>query len=173
MSEQENPNQQGAASEAQPNQERESVTIDVTQSNRDQEPPAAPPTSGAVSSFGRLKAGLLKRPIQYDIVSIVFSLLILGGGLFAYITKDSTPSLVAGVVCFILLAFGTYFEGSRKNPYPLLVVLVFLGVMFAYRYSVAWKFMPSGLFALLTAIMVARNCYLIYLKRQQPASSDS
>lgn len=161
-----------APSQQQEPQEVESVTIDVPQRQGQNEQEQPPPAPGFRSTFSKYKAGLLQRPIKYDVISIVFTLLILGGGIFAYVTKESTASLVAGVVCGILLAFGTYFEGSRKNPFPLLLVLLFILGGFAYRYYKTMKFMPSGLFAIITTLMVARNCYLIHLKRQRSTAAS-
>lgn len=154
-------------------QTQESVTIEVSSSQ--QPPPVGEAPVGArfLSAVDRCKDGLLKRPIQYDIISIIFTLVILGGGIYAYISMESTASLVASFICALLLAVGTYFEGSRKNPYPLLVVLLFIGIMFSYRYYSSGKFMPSGLFTLLTVIMLGRHCYLLWLKRDQESTTIS
>lgn len=165
MSEQKDEPQEQQTQTSSPQQEQETVTIDVGQNQQDQSAELGPR-----SAFDRCKKLITTRPIKYDIFSIVFVLLILGGGIYGYVAKESTASLVSGVVFGILLAFASYFEGARQNPYPLLVILVFLLVMFGYRYSVAWKFMPSGLFTLLTAIMVLRNCYIIHYRRKQTSS---
>jgi uncharacterized membrane protein (UPF0136 family) len=153
-----------ASQQQQPQTEQqESVTIEVpSQANQNSQ-------ANNESKFGRLKNILLIRPVQYDIITIIFALVIFAGGVYGYLSKGSTYSLVASTIFAILLGFGAYFEGSRKNPYPLLVVLVFLEAGFAYRYFGNMKFMPSGLFALLTVIMLARNCYIIYVRRQQAA----
>uniref|UniRef100_A0A6G1SHD0 UPF0136 membrane protein CG5532 n=1 Tax=Aceria tosichella TaxID=561515 RepID=A0A6G1SHD0_9ACAR len=169
------PQEQQQQQQQQPEKERESVTIDVSQSNQNQQEALSPeaPAKGVKSTFSRCKAGLLRRPIQYDIISIIYTLLILGGGIYAYVNKNSTGSLVGSVVCGILLAFATYFEGCRKNPYPLLVLILILTGFFGHRYFMSMKFIPSGLFALLSVIMLARNCYLIYQKRQETAAASS
>lgn len=115
--------------------------------------------------------GLYKMQTRFDPVSIVFTLLVFIGGIIGYVNKQSSASLIAGTVFALLLAAATYVEGARKNPYPLLVILVALGGMMAYRYSQSGNFMPSGLVAALAILMIARHSYLMYLRRQPVSAS--
>ena len=120
---------------------------------------------------GNLSRYVLQRPIQYDIVSILFTLLVFAGGIYGYLSKGSSASLISGTLFAILLAFGTYFEGSRKNAYPLIVVLLILTATMAYRFSLTSKFMPAGLMAALSFIMLSRHCFLLYLRKRQQQES--
>lgn len=119
---------------------------------------------------GEYHYGLYKFQTRFDPISIAFALLVFIGGIIGYVSKQSSVSLIAGTIFFILLAAATFVEGSRKNPYPLLLTLAVLGGMMAYRYGQSGTFMPSGLVAALAIIMIARHSYLIYLRRQ-PVSS--
>lgn len=107
-----------------------------------------------------------KWPLRFDPVAILFALLVFVGGLIGYITKNSSQSLVAGTIFAFLIAVGIYYDGARRNPFPLLTTLLSLaGVMF-WRYSDKWAFMPSGLITLLAALLFARHTYLLYLRGQ-------
>lgn len=145
-------------------QPEESVTIDVAGGQaRNQEPRVG---SRFVAAVNRYKDNLRDRPIRYDILSIIFTILIFIGGLVGYINKGSVPSLVSGTIFTILLAFSTYLEGARKNPYPLLITLIALSAIMLWRYIESMNFQPAGLIGLLTVIMLARHCYLLYTRKR-------
>lgn len=126
-----------------------------------------------VAEMARGNESILRRHMRYDPLAVLFIILLLVGGVVAYITKQSVYSLVASTAFAILLAFGTYLEGARKNAYPLLMVFFALGSMMSYRYYVKEVFMPSGLVALLSLFMFARHSYLLYLRRKQPTPSHT
>lgn len=52
--------------------------------------------------------------MRFDPVSIVFTISILALGIFGFITKGSTVSLVSSTIFAIFLGAATYFEGTRK-----------------------------------------------------------
>ena len=81
-------------------------------------------------------------------------------------------SLIFGVVFAFFIAVGTFFEGARRNPYPLLAALLGLAGVMIYRYTQNYVFMPAGLIAVLTIIMFVRHCYLLYLKKSQPSEAN-
>lgn len=113
----------------------------------------------------RVKDDLRDRPIRYDIISIIFTLIVLAGGVYGYFSKGSLPSLISGVVFFLLLAGATYFEGANKNPYPLVIVIFIFGALMVWRYLQTYGFIPAGLFASLSLFMLLRHGYLIYSKK--------
>lgn len=81
-----------------------------------QEAPTGLPDQGgaqADSSSG-YKYGIFKQRIRYDPISIVFAILIFIGGLIGYLTKQSTPSLVAGTIFALLIGIFTYVDGVRR-----------------------------------------------------------
>lgn len=144
------------------------VTIDVA-TNDDPQQVGERTASVFNDKMSKYSRGLLERHIRYDPLLIIFAISLLVAGIIAYTTKNSVMSLVFSTIFAILIAVGTYFEGARRNPYPVIVVLFVLGTYMFYRYFKSLNFMPSGLIALLTTIMFARHCYLIYLRRQQEA----
>lgn len=153
-------------------QPQESVTIDVAQPPNDGQQTREPPiNSRFVSVVNRYKETLLDRPIRYDVLSIIFTIFVFIGGLVGYLTSASVVSLVSGTIFAILLATGTYFEGAHRNPYPLLITLFGLAGLMLYRFVQTFKFMPAGFIGLVTSIMIARHCFLIYQKRQSSSSS--
>jgi uncharacterized membrane protein (UPF0136 family) len=81
-----------------------------------------------------------------DISLIVYAIVMLGGGIGGYVSANSIPSLVSGVISGILL-LGAVVLG-RNNPrlgYGLatLTALV-LVIVFVRRYMETGKLMPSG-----------------------------
>lgn len=143
-----------------------SVSVEVGEGDRDMSSRPKSPTVGNESPSDAYSYGLFKRHMRYDPLSILFAVLVFVGGLVGYLTKQSAPSLIAGSIFAALLAAATFYEGARKNPYPLLVILFALGAMMGYRAISANKFMPSGLVALFAFIMFARHVYLVYLRFQ-------
>lgn len=114
-----------------------------------------------------LARGILQRHMRLDPIMLIFIVAILAGGIDGYLEKGSTISLVASVIFAVLLSFGAYLEGYRNFPLPLMIILAVLAVSFIYRYVQKFKFFPSGLFALLTVLMLLRHGYIMYLKRQR------
>lgn len=168
----ETPKQVGDVDKRQADQPDESGTVTVevppevgTQTDSNLNDP------GIDSHTEHYNYGFFKRPLQYDPIMIVFTLILFAGGLVAYMTKQSAASLVASTVFAIFLSFSIYLEGSRKNSYPLLVSLVIVTATFVYRFSLSSHFIPSGLFALLSILMLARHCYLLYLRRRAYSSA--
>lgn len=145
------------------------VEINIASSDQPHQQQANEPQvdSRIFSTLTKFKNDLLDRPIQYDIISILFTLSVLIGGLIGYFSKESLPSLISGIIFFVLLAAGTYLEGSKKNAYPLIFIILVFGILMVWRYSKSQSFLPAGLFAVLSLIMLLRHSYLIYLRRQQ------
>jgi len=157
---------------SQTNAQTNDVEANVTSSSDPASPAQEPQMDSRIfTTLTRVKDNLLDRPIKYDIISIVFSLLVLAGGIYGYIEHKSLPSLISGIVFFLLLALAIYIEGVRKNSYPLVVVVLFFGIMMVWRYTKNYNFWPAGLFLLLAFIMLFRHACLIYFRRQQSTVS--
>lgn len=92
-----------------------------------------------------------------DYVSIAYALTVTAGGLLGYVRAGSIPSLAAGVVCGTLMGFGAY--QTSQNPknvgLSLATSAILCGVM-GYRFMNSGKFMPAGLVAALSVLMVCR-----------------
>lgn len=88
--------------------EQEATNVQVTAERGTEQQTS---NESAPSTLGYI---FIHRHMRYDPISIVFSVLILIGGLIGYFTKGSLPSLIAGIIFFILLAIATYIEGALK-----------------------------------------------------------
>lgn len=148
-------------------QQDDTVTIQVPS-----EPVANPGQDGTDDQQQDYGYGLFKRPIKYDPIMMVYIVILFAGGLAGYINKNSTASLVASTVFSVLLAFSVYLEGARKNSYPMLTILLVLTGMFFYRFYLNATFVPSGLFAVLSLLMLARHSYIFYIRCRASSSSS-
>lgn len=131
--------------------------------------PAAVPTTADNDAYYRI----LKRPIRYDPITIIFTVLVFIGGIIGYVKAGSTPSLVWSTVFAIALALSTYLEGARKQPYPVMGVLLALTFLMGYRWIKNGVFLPGGAIATLSLLLFARHAYLLYLRRKAAATSAS
>lgn len=150
-----------AAAEVVQNEATESVRVELPSADqRQQQAPEVPNV---------LARGLFQRHMRLDPVLLVYIIVLFAGGVYGYIEKSSSISLVSGVIFSLFLLAGAYFEGVRKNFYPLIITLVVVAAGFIYRYlQNVDKFFPSGFYAMLTLIMLLRHGYIIYLKHQAP-----
>lgn len=98
----------------------EPVSADQEQLEQQQQLPDAEnrPQQGYGSMLTRqqsnLSCTLLRRHMRFDPLSILFAILVLAGGLYAYFARDSIPSLIYGTIFAVLLGISTYIEGVRK-----------------------------------------------------------
>ncbi len=89
------------------------------------------------------------------IVTMIYSSLVLLGGLVGYLIADSLPSLIAGSVFgAILFASGM---GILRNSivafFSALTASALLSAFFCYRYWETAKMMPAGTMAILSIII--------------------
>jgi uncharacterized membrane protein (UPF0136 family) len=97
-------------------------------------------------------------PLVGEITLGLYALFLCAGGLIGYFKAGSRASLIAGTSS-ALAALLALWLWSRNSPLgiPLALVLsLVLFVLFAYRYAVKTrKFMPSGMLAVLSLIVMA------------------
>jgi uncharacterized membrane protein (UPF0136 family) len=89
------------------------------------------------------------------IIVIVYSILVLMGGLIGYLFADSLPSLIAGSV-FGAVLFASGLGILRKSIIAFFTALTSSGILaafFSYRYWETAKWMPAGMMALLSGII--------------------
>jgi uncharacterized membrane protein (UPF0136 family) len=100
---------------------------------------------------------MISPPVE-QITLGIYAVLLAAGGLIGYIKAGSRPSLIAGLLSAVaaVTALGLSLGNSRWGvPLGLLLSIV-LFVLFGYRYAVKTrKFMPSGLLAVLSLIVLA------------------
>jgi uncharacterized membrane protein (UPF0136 family) len=96
-------------------------------------------------------------PIVGHITLGIYAVLLAVGGVIGFVRARSRPSLIAGVGSAVgaLVAMGLAIMKSRFG-FPLgFTLALLLFVFFGYRYALrAHKFMPSGLMAVISLIVV-------------------
>lgn len=92
----------------------DSVNVNVTSGQEASNVPNPQVETQAEAGSSGYKYGIFKRQIKYDPLSIVFAILVFIGGLIGFITKQSTPSLVAGTIFAILIGLFTFIDGARR-----------------------------------------------------------
>ncbi len=96
-------------------------------------------------------------PLVGHITLAIYAVLLAVGGIIGFVRARSRPSLIAGVGSAVgaLVALGLAITGSRLGfPLGMALALV-LFVFFGYRYALrAHRFMPSGLMAVVSLIVV-------------------
>ncbi|XP_050401552.1 transmembrane protein 14C [Patella vulgata] len=92
-----------------------------------------------------------------DFLAYGYAATVAAGGIIGYVKAGSVPSLVMGLACGSLLGFGAY--QTSNDPKNVAVSLatsgLLMGVM-GFRYMNSGKFMPAGLVASLSFLMLAR-----------------
>lgn len=85
----------------------------------------------------------------------VYALLLIVGGYIGYVKAGSRPSLIAGTISGIiaLVALGLTWLGGF-GFWIGLVLASALTVMFAIRFRKSGKFMPSGMLAAVSLLMI-------------------
>jgi uncharacterized membrane protein (UPF0136 family) len=94
-------------------------------------------------------------PTIGTVVLATYGLLLAVGGLMGYLKAKSKPSLIAGEIgggLALLAAFGPL--GVAGTWLGLALGAVF-GVFFGIRFAKSRKFMPGGLLAILSAVVLA------------------
>ncbi len=92
------------------------------------------------------------------VVLLIYAVLLIVGGVIGFVKARSKASLIAGVVSG-LIALAAVFISDRYNEdggYALALLLaVVLFVFFGYRASLSKKFMPGGLLAAASVVVIA------------------
>jgi uncharacterized membrane protein (UPF0136 family) len=87
----------------------------------------------------------------------IYAVLLIVGGIMGYLKAGSKPSLIAGISCGLLagIALAVVQAGDTKIGYGLGLAVAFLLVgFFARRFAKGRKFMPTGMLAVASLIVV-------------------
>lgn len=92
----------------------------------------------------------------FQAVLLVYLLVILGGGVMGYVSAQSVPSLVAGLVSAILLAIALWlsFQNPKLGFGIAGVVALALAIFFTMRFLNTGKWMPGGISMILSGVTV-------------------
>ena len=91
------------------------------------------------------------------VVLIVYAALLIVGGVMGFVKARSRPSLIAGVVSGILALVAAWISGTYNEDggYSLALLLaIVLFVFFGYRAVKTRKFMPGGLLAIASVLVM-------------------
>jgi uncharacterized membrane protein (UPF0136 family) len=103
-------------------------------------------------------------PLVGQITLAIYAVLLAIGGLIGYLKAGSRPSLIAGSISAVaaLLAMALSAGNSRLGVPLGLILSVALFVLFGYRYAAKTrKFMPSGLLAIVSLVVLAVMCLVM------------
>lgn len=95
------------------------------------------------------------RPIGWLV--LIYGLIVFLGGIFGYVKAESVPSLVAGVVFAVALSIAAFALLNEKWIGMTLAIAstALLSAFFIYRFIYTYKFMPAGVMALLSLLVLA------------------
>jgi uncharacterized membrane protein (UPF0136 family) len=97
-------------------------------------------------------------PIVGQVTLAIYRVLLAVGGLIGFFKAGSRPSLIAGLLSAVaaFAALGLSIGRSQLGPPLGLLLSIVLFVLFGYRYAIkTGKFMPSGLLAVVSLIVLA------------------
>ncbi|KAL4235632.1 Transmembrane protein 14C [Mactra antiquata] len=95
-----------------------------------------------------------------DFVGFGYALTVAAGGIMGYVKSASLPSLAAGLTFGSLAAAGAY--QTTQNPGEVKLSMgtsATLLCLMGYRFYNSGKFMPAGLVATLSLLMVLKSGY--------------
>jgi len=98
-----------------------------------------------------------------DYFGFAYAIAIGAGGVIGYVKAGSLVSLGMGLLFGGLSAVGAYQISQNENNYTVLLCTSgFLALMMGYRAFHSGKFMPAGLIAFLSVIMLVRLMFKIF-----------
>ncbi|XP_029930266.1 transmembrane protein 14C-like [Myripristis murdjan] len=92
-----------------------------------------------------------------DWVGFIYAALVSSGGIMGYVKAGSVTSLAAGLLFGLLAGIGAYLASRNpKNVWLSLGTAGTLAVVMGVRFLNSWKFMPAGLMALVSGLMLGK-----------------
>lgn len=91
------------------------------------------------------------------IIVWVYGALVLVGGVMGWVKAKSKPSLISGIifgVALILFGHGIN-QGRAADVWVAIALAGLLAIIMGIRFAKTKKFMPAGLLAILSAVVVA------------------
>lgn len=91
-----------------------------------------------------------------QVVLGIYALLLGGGGVMGYTKAGSRPSLIAGLISALLAlgAVATFATNPEMGRTLGLLLALVMTILFGYRYTLKPKFMPSGLLAVVSLVVL-------------------
>ncbi|KPP64887.1 transmembrane protein 14C-like [Scleropages formosus] len=107
--------------------------------------------------------------MSVDWLAYGYSALVACGGILGYIKAGSIASLVAGLLFGGLAGFGSYqMSHNPKNVWVFLGASGTLAGVMGFRFLNSWKFMPAGLAAGASILMLVKVGLAMFRKPHGP-----
>ncbi len=116
--------------------------------------------SEPIAHGGKVRQNGVMIPLPVLLLYVYGVLLILGGAM-GYVKAKSVPSLVAGVVCGLIIIITGLNYASYDAPYVALLVALVLIFLMGRRYLVTRKAMPALLIVVLSVIVAVVQVYIL------------
>lgn len=99
-----------------------------------------------------------------DFAIYAYTLLLFIGGIIGYFKSGSIISIAVSTVSAALMLASLYLKNSYSQVgySALYTLLILLTALFCWRFAASGKFMPAGLFSLLSIALLA---YLFFSKK--------
>ncbi|GAM21455.1 hypothetical protein SAMD00019534_046300 [Acytostelium subglobosum LB1] len=91
------------------------------------------------------------------VLTFIYALLLVLGGVIGYLKAGSTMSLVMGVASGAAVAYCAMLENRKLGNQLILVIASGLLVFMGMRFYNSGKFMPAGLVTVMSAVIVVRS----------------
>ncbi|GIV04726.1 MAG: hypothetical protein KatS3mg016_0301 [Fimbriimonadales bacterium] len=100
----------------------------------------------------------------FQVVLLLYAIIIAAGGVMGYTQAQSTVSLVNGLIAaaLLLLGLGLSFRNPTAGFGLGAVVALALAVFFAYRFFTTGKWMPGGITMILSVIAFAVMLWALF-----------
>ncbi|MDF2576679.1 MAG: transrane protein [Chlamydiales bacterium] len=96
--------------------------------------------------------------MKKEIIAItIYGVILIIGGVVGFVKGQSIPSLAMGSLFGSLMCLGAarLSKGDQKALSYLIGTTAFLSCFFLYRYVQSYKFMPAGIMAILSILMLS------------------
>jgi uncharacterized membrane protein (UPF0136 family) len=117
-----------------------------------------PGAAHLAAAFPKGEVARMISPIVGQVTLAIYAVLLAVGGVIGYLKAGSKPSLIAGLIsaAAALAALGLSITSGPWGVALGLLLAIVLFLFFGYRYAARTrKFMPSGLLAVLSLVVLA------------------
>lgn len=100
-------------------------------------------------------------------ITVIYALLVIGGGIMGYVKAGSTTSVVMGSIFGLLLLLSAFGIIAKMTPAAYLAILLtlILDAIFTYRWLITFKFMPAGLMSIISFVVLIILSVLVKARR--------
>ncbi|XP_063054577.1 transmembrane protein 14C-like [Engraulis encrasicolus] len=112
--------------------------------------------------------------MESDLVGYAYAVLVASGGVIGFVRAGSVASLFAGLLFGAAAWMGAYRRSQNSQNYRLsLGTSAVLAAVMGFRFLNSGKFMPAGLVAAASVLMLVRLCVSLLRKRHPDTTKQS